>query len=315
LSTGGTGEDLGFFSCADGEGMKLGYIKLYRQLREHPIWTTERFTRGQAWVDLLMLAQFTDFSFRIRGNLVKLDRGQIGHSKAHLAGRWKWDRKTVQKFLDELEKDGMITQQKTKVVTVVTVVNYGTWQDSEEDCVLNTGQQNPHQKGQQTGQQNPQQTGQQNGHKEEGKEYQEGKEGKEDTLPSTASNAGSDSNGKPKKRRKTKHEYHPDFLTFYEAYPRSVGIAPAFKAWQAAGKGLVANGKSRAEAVAYLLEAATAFAGSRAGQRGTKTPHPATWLNNQRYRDDRADWDLSDEPDKPFDIMDVVRSLEPSDGQ
>ena len=149
--------------------MKLGYIKLARQLLEHPIWTTERFTRGQAWVDLLLIAQFTPYSFRVRGNLIELSRGQIGHSKAHLAGRWKWDRKTVQRFLDDLQSDGMITQQKNKVVTVVTIVNYGTWQGSEDDQVASTGQQNPHQNGQQNGQQSPQQTGQQKGHKEEGK--------------------------------------------------------------------------------------------------------------------------------------------------
>jgi hypothetical protein len=150
--------------------MRLGFIKLARQLQEHAIWLGERFTRGQAWVDLLMLAQFTSYELRIRGNSVPLERGQIGHSKAYLAGRWKWDRKTVQKYLDDLENDGMITQQKTRVVTVITIVNYSTWQDREDDDDANDGQQNPPQTGQQDGQQNPQQDGQQNGHKEEGKE-------------------------------------------------------------------------------------------------------------------------------------------------
>ena len=150
--------------------MRLGYIKLARQLQEHAIWLGERFTRGQAWVDLLMLAQFTLYDLRIRGNTVPLDRGQIGHSKTFLAGRWKWDRKTVQKYLDDLENDGMITQQKTRMVTVLTIVNYSTWQDCDEIESTDTGQQNPQQTGQQKGQQNPQQTGQQKGHKEEGKE-------------------------------------------------------------------------------------------------------------------------------------------------
>jgi hypothetical protein len=116
------------------------------------------------------------------------------------------------------------------------------------------------------------------------------------SLPSTASNADKTSgNGKPKKRRKTKHEYHPDFLTFYEAYPRSVGIAPAFKEWRKAGKYLVVDkGLTKPEAVAYLLGAAEEFSGSIAGQRGTMTPHPSSWLSAMRYMDDRADWDLSD---------------------
>lgn len=162
--------------------MKTGYVKLFRQLQDHPLWLGERFTRGQAWVDLLMLAQFTSYELRIRGNPVHLDRGQIGHSKAHLGGRWKWDRKTVQRFLDDLESDGMITQRKTRVVTVVTIVNYDRWQGMDQPRDGGSTQQNPQQTGQQNPQQDPQQSGQQNGHKEESKESKEGEEGEEDTL-------------------------------------------------------------------------------------------------------------------------------------
>ena len=33
-----------------------GYIKLHRSLMDNPLWTEKPFSRGQAWVDLLMLA-------------------------------------------------------------------------------------------------------------------------------------------------------------------------------------------------------------------------------------------------------------------
>ena len=33
-----------------------GYVKIHRELLEHPIWTSEKFTRGQAWADLILKA-------------------------------------------------------------------------------------------------------------------------------------------------------------------------------------------------------------------------------------------------------------------
>lgn len=35
-----------------------GWVKLYRKLMDNPIWLEERFTKGQAWVDLIMLSNF-----------------------------------------------------------------------------------------------------------------------------------------------------------------------------------------------------------------------------------------------------------------
>jgi len=126
---------------------------------------------------------------------------------------------------------------------------------------------------------------------------------------------GVEASGGPKKR-KTKHDYSPHFLAFYDAYPRSVGIAPAYKAWKLAGSHLVADASmKRAEAVKFLLEAAEAFAESRSGQMGRKTPHPATWPNAGRYEDDRADWDLSDEPEPEGtgSSLLIIEDEEPSD--
>ena len=37
-----------------------GFAPVYRSLSEHPLWLGEPFTRGQAWVDLLMLVNYKD---------------------------------------------------------------------------------------------------------------------------------------------------------------------------------------------------------------------------------------------------------------
>lgn len=84
--------------------------------------------------------------------------------------------------------------------------------------------------------------------------------------------------------------YHPSFEIWWKAYPRRTQKANAYKAWKAAGKTLRNGcGLSVTDAVARLLDAATAFAASPKGK-GQFVPHPATWLNRACYDDDRATW-------------------------
>lgn len=270
------------------------WIKLHRKILKSAVMLSPEILK--LWVICMLKANWKDGEAQWSANSdpIKVKRGQFltGRDALHkdYYGAYRGDKacaKTVWRWLKKLEKQRKVVLENVQRCTLVTLCNYDTYQDVTDE--------NVHQLVQAVSTSCP------GGVQvvstiEEGKELQEGKEGQEDTLPSTTSNADIEGNGKPKKRRKTKHEYHPDFLTFYEAYPRSVGIAPAYKEWQKAGKGLVlSKGMPKPEAVAFLLEAATAFAGSLAGQRGTMTPHPSSWLSAMRYMDDRADWDLSDE--------------------
>ena len=87
----------------------------------------------------------------------------------------------------------------------------------------------------------------------------------------------------------------PAFNEFYDAYPRKIGKRDAMKAYEAAvAEQLDAKGIADAKAQAFLLEAATAYAASPAGQDGNGTddfrPSPAKWLEDGRYDDDRKEW-------------------------
>lgn len=97
---------------------------------ENYLWQDEPFTRGQAWVDLLMLANHKDGYIRIRGNKIPVKRGQVGWSVARLAERWKWSRWKVQHFLDELQDEQQIQQQKNNVSSLITLVNYEKYQET-----------------------------------------------------------------------------------------------------------------------------------------------------------------------------------------
>lgn len=103
---------------------KTNWIKLYRRLAKSDLWLSEPFSRGQAWVDLILLATFDRRHVRIRGIKVLLERGQLTGSTRFLSLRWKWSRGKVSRFLNELESERMIDQEKNDVTTVITITNF-----------------------------------------------------------------------------------------------------------------------------------------------------------------------------------------------
>jgi len=126
--------------------MHRGYVKLWRKIQQNDFWTSEKFTRGQAWVDLLLMASHKDVFYYKRGIRVDLKRGQVGKSIVELADRWKWGRSKVNRFLDELEIAQQIVQQKNKVTTTIIIRNYDeynqqTEQQTEQQIVQQTVQQ------------------------------------------------------------------------------------------------------------------------------------------------------------------------------
>lgn len=121
-----------------------GWIKLHRQILDSPLWTDQLFTRGQAWVDLLMLANHEDNYFFVRGIKVEVKRGQIGWSQPRLSRRWKWSRTKTKNFLKFLENEQQIEASKSNVTQVITIIKWEQYQgkNQQEDSRKTTeGQQ------------------------------------------------------------------------------------------------------------------------------------------------------------------------------
>ena len=112
-----------------------GWIKTYRSILTHPLWTCEPYTKGQAWIELLLLANHADNKMMINDNWVVIKRGQLHTSVLKLADRWKWSRGKVNRFLDVLKTDGMLNVECSKGGTTngttLTIVNYSVYQDSD----------------------------------------------------------------------------------------------------------------------------------------------------------------------------------------
>lgn len=109
--------------------MATGWIKLDRKLLDNEIWNVKPFSWGQAWVDLLLLANHADHVAIIRSNAIECKRGEVNRSQKQLAERWGWSRNKVRKFLDTLEELEMVTTESTAKGTTLTIEKYSVFQN------------------------------------------------------------------------------------------------------------------------------------------------------------------------------------------
>lgn len=109
---------------------KEGYIKVGRQLQHHWLWEDRPFSKGQAWIDLIMMANYESKKFPYKNVVIEGKRGTVYRSKTYLANRWGWDRKKVTQFLKQLENDKMVATKSTTQGTTISLINYDKFQDS-----------------------------------------------------------------------------------------------------------------------------------------------------------------------------------------
>ena len=186
-----------------------GWIKLYRQLQECPMWYSERFSKGQAWVDLLLLANHRDKRVLFNGEMITIKRGQYLTSTVKLAEKWGWNRKTVSSYLKGLENEQMITKKTDNKKTLITIENYGVYQGAEDTDGQQAGQEN----GQENGQQITQLT---------------------DSRTDTNKNIKNIKNNIYVQNDAEKDKIKADFEIIYSSYPQKVGKAKGFdyyKGW------------------------------------------------------------------------------------
>lgn len=108
----------------------MSFIKLDRKLMSNFLWEERPFSRGQAWVDLLFMANYTDKKRIVRGKIVECNRGEVNTSLHGLSERWGWSRKKIQAFLKLLETEKMVTTQSTPTGTIITIENYEVYNDT-----------------------------------------------------------------------------------------------------------------------------------------------------------------------------------------
>ena len=102
-----------------------GFIKIYRDIEDDPIWTSkEPFCKRAAWIDLTLMANHADKTIYIGNQTLTVKRGQKLTSIRKLAERWHWGEKRTLAFIRLLETDGKVYRTKTLNATLLTLVDY-----------------------------------------------------------------------------------------------------------------------------------------------------------------------------------------------
>ena len=111
--------------------MEAGWVSIHRQIKDNWIWQDKPFSKGQAWIDLLLMANHTDRKFALGNEVVTVKRGALITSEKKLMENWGWSKGKVRSFLKTLEDDGMINKKTDRKKTTINIVNYSFFQDSE----------------------------------------------------------------------------------------------------------------------------------------------------------------------------------------
>jgi len=106
-----------------------GWISLHRQIQDNWIWKDKPFSKGQAWIDILLLASHCENKFLLGNELVDIEEGEFVTSETKLSERWGWSRHKVDSFLIILKNDSMLCVKKDNKKTTIKVLKYNEFQD------------------------------------------------------------------------------------------------------------------------------------------------------------------------------------------
>jgi hypothetical protein len=119
---------------------RRGFLPVARKLFDGGdiFWPTpfkDRFSRGEAWLDLVQMAAFRDGAVV---NGVRLKRGEVCGSLQWFARRWSWTVKAVRWFLKTCEETGRIAarsraRSRARTPSVYLLVNYGVYNSANDE--------------------------------------------------------------------------------------------------------------------------------------------------------------------------------------
>ena len=116
-----------------GRGKRTGYIKLFRSIEDNWMWNEKRkFSKAEAFIYMLLAANHKERKVTIGNEMLTVKRGAFITSQRKLLTAWGWGTAKVRAFLDVLKKDGMIQLQTDRMKTVISIINYETYQDADE---------------------------------------------------------------------------------------------------------------------------------------------------------------------------------------
>jgi hypothetical protein len=91
--------------------MERGYIHVWRAIQDTELWKDKPFSRAQAWIDLIMIAQHRDGKIMTsRGFTIEVKRGDVLYGLDFFRKRWGWGKGRVLRFKQYLISQDMARQ-------------------------------------------------------------------------------------------------------------------------------------------------------------------------------------------------------------
>ena len=112
-----------------------GWVKLYRCLMEKPIWTNSTPEQKVVLITLLAMANHKGKEWEWKGEKFKCESGQFVTSLDNIVKNCGKGITTqnVRSALKRFEKLDFLTNESTKTGRLVTIVNWGLYQEGEEE--------------------------------------------------------------------------------------------------------------------------------------------------------------------------------------
>lgn len=273
-----------------------GWVMLHRKVMNHFLWDARPFGKGEAWIDLILLANYKNREGIYGNQRIIYERGTVSRSIVQLADRWGWSRCKVRDFLNMLEREEMVHVEITKGRTVIRLTNYEKYQAFSDTFPTPSREEN-YPLGSVDPYSVPEaETLQENKHLTENRQVAGRKKAVDQQYSggcpagirypnSTNNNDNKDEKVKIKKMKQEegdseRAERLRDFNNFWEAYPKKVDRKKAeevFLKRRFSGKEL--------EEMLHGLERQKKT-GQWTSDGGRFIPNPSTWLKNERWMDD-----------------------------
>ena len=112
-----------------------GFIKLHRQLLEHPIWQNSTPEQKVILITLICMANHEPNRWEWNGEIFKVNRGQMVTSLESIKSACGKGISTqnIRTALVRFEKLGFLTNESTKSGRLITIEKYSKWQDVETE--------------------------------------------------------------------------------------------------------------------------------------------------------------------------------------
>lgn len=119
-----------------------GYIKIPRDLFDASEFSGEKFSKREAFIDLVQMAAYKPTTVARKGREYGLERGQVLASRRFLSSRWGWGKGRVARFVDHLCVSGRCVRIGVgQSVTVLSITDYDSYNGDQEQRPRKTPQE------------------------------------------------------------------------------------------------------------------------------------------------------------------------------